>query len=75
MDPDHYAEMVRVWLKGLFRNLRYSQRTKTDFIRIAYGHILLDKMYDRNKPPKDIDSFLLEVLKEYKFKDYDSKKF
>lgn len=75
MDPDHNAEKIRSWLKGIFRKLRYSQRTKTDFIRIAYGHILVDKMYDTNKPPKDIDSFLTKVFKEYKLNDFDSKKF
>ena len=56
-----------------------STSEKTDLLRVAYGHSLLDEMwsnyYSKNREyPNNIEEFLIECLKEYKYRNYHLRK-
>lgn len=43
LDPRHDAEMIRPWIAAQVKRLgTISQDTATDYVRIAWGHVVLD---------------------------------
>ena len=50
LDPKHDARMVRPWIVAQVRQLRrFRQDTATDYVRVAWGHMVLDHIVSLEK--------------------------
>lgn len=50
LDPKHDADMLRPWISAQVQQLRtMKQATATDYVRIAWAHIVLDSVVSREK--------------------------
>jgi hypothetical protein len=70
-------EKALLWIKYK-RGL--DQRTKTDYIRIACGHEIVDDLWTKHKKrfgkdPVDLDGFLTKCLMHFKYHDYNLVRF
>ncbi len=54
LDPNHDAEKLRPWIAAQVRNLRsFRQDTATDYVRAAWGHIVLDHVVSLEKDRRE----------------------
>lgn len=50
LDPNHDPEKLRPWIAAQVRSLRsFRQNTATDYVRVAWGHLVLDHVVSLEK--------------------------
>lgn len=96
IDPKHSPETIRVKIKNgkpltieenIFGKIKEfikaktrNQQEKTDLIRAAYGHEVVDNMWSKHKTqykrnPIDREKFLENCLREFKCQNYHLKRY
>ena len=67
-DFNHQIDGVRVWIRS-WSHLA-NQETKTDYIRVAYGHSVLDEIWSEDKT-KSEEELMKSAYRSYTQKGFD----